>query len=61
MLLLHLIVNSFAFVMRAARMDLLPAMGPHYDIASLPFRIHLDLRGVVAAPNTDAPADTYHQ
>ena len=59
MLLLHLIVISVAFVMRAAQMDSLPAIRPPYGIASLPFCIHLDLRGVVAAaPNTDAPADT---
>ena len=59
MLLLHLIVISVAFVMRAAQMDSLPAIRHPYDIASLPFCIHLDLRGVVAAaPNTDAPADT---
>ena len=53
-----LLINSVAFVIRTARIDSLPAMLTPYDIDTLMSRTHLDLRGVMTAPNAGAPADT---
>ena len=52
------LINSVAFVMSTARIDSLTAMLTPYGIATLMSRIHFDLRGVMAAPNAGAPADT---
>ena len=56
-----LLINSVAFVIRTARIDSLPAMLTPYDIDTLMSRTHLDLRGVMTAPNAGAPADTFRQ
>ena len=54
-----LLINSVAFVIRTAQIDSLTAMLTPYGIATLMSRIHFDLRGVMAAPNAGAPADTF--